>query len=309
MFKADLKQKQPVVYRILSKALKTNRLSHAYLLVGDKNVPKEDTALLLAQSLVCHHKDEDGFACQTCEACLRLQKEESFDLIRIRSTPLKKKDILKIQERFAQTSMETYAFQIYILDHFESCTPEAANTLLKFLEEPHPNILGILMAEDLSQVLDTIVSRTQLIPFKPLDPEGMRASLIQQYGNEEQASMLAHCGYSYESAKAWMENEDFSLLQESAKKYVDHHASLSQIVDLQTKIFYSKSKFKEKEAVRVWLCWILYYIKYNDGSKLSLEQRNEIFLILVEAFERLRRPVDLLLFLDDIHFRIRKAIL
>ena len=165
------------------------------------------------------------------------------------------------------------------------------------------------MAEDLSQVLDTIVSRTQVIPFKPLDPEGMRASLIQQYGNEEQASMLARCGYSYESAKAWMENEDFSLLQESAKKYIDHHASLSQIVDLQTKIFYSKSKFKEKEAVRVWLCWILYYIKYNDGSKLSLEQRNEIFLILVEAFERLRRPVDLLLFLDDIHFRIRKAIL
>ena len=172
MNKEILRQEQPIVYHTLSNALKNKRLAHAYLFTGPKGSPKAETALLLAQSMMCQHPDADGFACGQCDQCKRVEQEESLDFFwkhAIGTIPeknttfthtkakkterLKKQDIVNLQAFFEATSAEKANARVYILEDYDQATQEASNSLLKFLEEPQPGIYGILIADDKNMIL------------------------------------------------------------------------------------------------------------------------------------------------------------
>ncbi|MBR0137759.1 MAG: DNA polymerase III subunit delta, partial [Erysipelotrichaceae bacterium] len=77
-----LKETQPVVYSTLYNSLKSGHLSHCYLFVGDKGTFKKETALLLAQSLICPEKGKkDVWGCEECIDCIRVLSNNYFDLI------------------------------------------------------------------------------------------------------------------------------------------------------------------------------------------------------------------------------------
>ena len=97
MNKQQLKQEQPIAYRTLSHALKHDRLAHAYLFHGPTGTPKGAGADLLAQSIVCANRDEDGFACGECVDCRRIKEHQMTDFIYLdgTSTSIKKENILK----------------------------------------------------------------------------------------------------------------------------------------------------------------------------------------------------------------------
>ena len=79
-FAERLAVQQPVVYQTLKHALVQKKLAHAFLFVGQKGTPRLETALLLAQSLICSHVHE-GFACEECDECRRVAEENYADLI------------------------------------------------------------------------------------------------------------------------------------------------------------------------------------------------------------------------------------
>lgn len=136
------------MYQTLSNALKNQRVANAYLFHGPKGSSKLETAILFAQSIVCEHTDNDGFACQECESCKRIENEESLDYIIVSNDRIKKKDIVDLQTFFESTSAGKQNARIYILDHYDKATPDASNSLLKFLEEPSEGIYGILIADE-----------------------------------------------------------------------------------------------------------------------------------------------------------------
>ena len=166
MNKEYLKKAQPIVYQTLSNALKNKRVANAYLFHGPKGSSKLETAILFAQSIVCEHTDFDGFACQECESCKRIENEDSLDYMIVSNDRIKKKDIVDLQAFFESTSAGKQNARIYILDHYDKATPDASNSWLKFLEEPSEGIYGILIADEKSNVLPTIQSRCQAIHFK-----------------------------------------------------------------------------------------------------------------------------------------------
>ena len=79
-FAERLEAQQPVVYQTLKHALVQKKLAHAFLFVGQKGTPRLETALLLAQSLICQHV-HDGFACEECSDCQRIAEANYADLI------------------------------------------------------------------------------------------------------------------------------------------------------------------------------------------------------------------------------------
>ncbi len=173
MVKEQLAKEQPIVYQTLAHALKTNKLAHAYLFHGPKGTGKLDCACLLAQSLVCAHRDSDGFACEQCEECMRI-KNQSFADMRVldgSQESIKKEEVLKLQQAFHKTGLEHTGKRVYIVNCAEHATPEALNSLLKFLEEPAEDMNAILLAEQLDRLLPTIISRCQPIRFRPLSRE------------------------------------------------------------------------------------------------------------------------------------------
>lgn len=308
MDKQRFKQEQPIVYQMVSNALKHNHLAHAYLFTGPKGVNKRGAALLFAQSLVCEHVDEDGFACQECDSCKRLEKEESTNFFWLKDRRIKKQDILDVQMYFQSTSMEKSNRRIYILEGFDQATPDASNSLLKFLEEPQPGIFGILIADERSAVLPTIQSRCQWISFRPESPLMIQTQL-QEFIDEESAHVLAYSGYTLDQAKALFEDqEDFERVCEYAKKYLSNLSSMDMIVTMQSECFVAKSSLMDKKWVLLWMQWLLIMLK-QDRVDVSLDKNVRLRSLLVESMDVLNRPVDVALFLDRLYNQIRKVVI
>lgn len=326
MNKEELKKGQPIVYRTLSNALKENRLAHAYLFSGPKGSPKSETALLLAQSILCPNPDEDGFCCEECEQCKRIEQEESLDFFwkhsigyvkknessfstkkkEKKSERIKKQDIVQLQSFFESTSTEIANRRVYILEDYDQATTEASNSLLKFLEEPQPGIYGILIADDKNMILPTIQSRCQSIVFRPPMKEQL-LRLFEEMTDSMSAEMLVESGYTYASAKELLENETFTIIRQAALDYSTSWDSYDEIYRMQTTVFIPKSPLMDKQWIRLWLEWLLYLIKKHKTS-LSFEKEIELQMLIVEAFDRLRSPINLALFLDKLYTQIRKVV-
>ena len=169
MNRNELKTLQPIVYQTLHNALTNDSLSHCYLFVGPTGTARFETAVLLAQSLVCDHTD-DGWACQQCMQCIRIEENNYADYILIDGSKesIKAERILNLQYQFSQTALEKAGRKIFIINSCENMTLKAANSLLKFIEEPSGNVVGIFITSQIDRLLPTIVSRCQKVSFRPL---------------------------------------------------------------------------------------------------------------------------------------------
>lgn len=308
MNKSELKTRQPVVYQTLSNALKSKSLAHAYLLTGPKGCEKEETALLLAQSIVCPHCDQDGFACQECDTCQRVANGESADVhwIQPEKGHIKKQDVTALQTWFEGTSLEVSGQRVYVLEGFDTATPSSSNSMLKFIEEPSQGIYGILLADEKSNVLPTIQSRCQWISFRPASA-AQKQEQFREYVDPESARVLANNGYSTEQVQEWAEDESFQAVRYAAQSYVKGWESHETIYDMQTSVFVPRSALMKKEWVQLWVQWVYDLTRHKEAG-LPLDKQVKVQLILVEALDTLKIPVDLALFLDQLYSKIRKVV-
>ena len=208
MLQNKLADEQKVAYQILKNGLKNNSFVHAYLFVGEKGTPKMETAIFLAQSLLC---DQEGFACETCDTCQRVKDGNYADLIIKDGTDssIKKEDILNIQEQFSKTAIEAKGRKIYILNMIENATLEALNSLLKFLEEPSEDVTAILICEQQDRLLPTIISRCQMIPFRKTLPNALLQKCRNENMNELDAYLLTYLVNNYEQISEMIEDENY----------------------------------------------------------------------------------------------------
>lgn len=323
MFKDILKEQQPVVYHTLRNALEHDRLAHAYMFSGPSGTPKKETAYLLAQSLVC---EEEGFACETCDICQRILHNEYTDMIYLDGTSvsIKKDDILRLQQTFAKTGLEKKGKKVYILDHAENATPDALNSLLKFLEEPGNDMIAILIVEQLDRVLPTIVSRCQNIPFTPLsakqcyeavrnDMEPLDAYLLSNMIRQKSEILEAYESEDYQHARY--------LLKEMLEKYLI--SPYDALLFLQVDGFPAKQKKYGKQALQYLIDMLSIFFHdclRNDyalkdawyQTMVKKYQKRNIdvvtFLqILMQTKDTLLRSVNLQLLVDQMLYRMKEA--
>ncbi len=161
---------QKIVTTILKNAIEKNRYSHAYLFEsnGYKNV--NAVALSFAKYLSCPNHYTNTDKCVNCTQC-KLIDQNAFSEIKIIEPDglwIKKEQMDQLQTELIQTAVQS-KYRIYIVHNAEKMNPSAANSILKFLEEPEKNIIAILITDNIYQLLDTIVSRCQIISFKKND--------------------------------------------------------------------------------------------------------------------------------------------
>jgi DNA polymerase-3 subunit delta' len=163
---------QEQIIQTICSSLRSGTTSHAYLFYGPDGIGKKKLAAAFVRALNCSHIRDDF--CGQCLSCKKIAsgthpdihwivpdgKSVKIDQIR----QLKKKVSLKPHEARRQ---------VFILDVTGMITPEAANSLLKVLEEPPPATVFILLCENPGSLPPTIVSRCQLFPLQRLDRESM----------------------------------------------------------------------------------------------------------------------------------------
>ncbi len=158
--------------RLLRRAVQHQRLAHAYLFRGPEGVGKKRAALTLAAWLHCRDPQPDD-ACGRCPSCRKIAAHTHPDCTLIDpegTTPIKIDQIRDLQKELAFPPNEARV-RVAILVDIGRLGVAAANSLLKTLEEPPPEVLLVLTATEDAPLLDTIVSRCQVVPFAPLAGE------------------------------------------------------------------------------------------------------------------------------------------
>lgn len=155
--------KDEIVIKSLTNTLKTNKLSHAYLVIGEDSLYSDEFILRFVKAIFClENKNKEFFSCENCNNCRSINHGNYVDFYKLTSdTSIKKDEIQILKSDLSVKSF--YGKKIYWIKDIEKMTEQAANSLLKFLEEPEDDIIAILSCKNISAVLPTIISRCQQI--------------------------------------------------------------------------------------------------------------------------------------------------
>ncbi len=170
------------IVEALARSLREERLSHAYLFAGPEHIGKMALAMDLAQALECAGAEPP---CGECRSCRRIREGKHADVavLAVAKGPggeARKEigidDIKALQQAAGLQPFEGKA-RVFIIDGAERLSPEAANRLLKTLEEPPGNVYIILLAPDAAALLPTIVSRCRTYQLRPVPATVIEAAL------------------------------------------------------------------------------------------------------------------------------------
>lgn len=175
--------------------LTNERARHAYLITGPQGVGRRTLAIRLAQALNCSQPIEPAVPCGECRACRLIEKIQHPDFSVVQGENGRALKVDQIRELQRTLSLAPYeaTYKIALLLRFEDANPNAANALLKTLEEPPPQVVMLLTASDAEALLPTIISRCEVIRLRPLSIGQVSEGLQTRWGlPADEAHLLAH---------------------------------------------------------------------------------------------------------------------
>lgn len=160
------KDKQSLFYEEVKNSILNNKISHAYMIETNNYVLKDEIILSFIKTLFCSDHKFEQENCSACNICHLIDNNNLSDFMIIEpdGSWIKKEQVLEIKEKFKTTSFENRP-RIYWIKGADKLNKQAANSLLKFLEEPEGNIIAILEVDNRYKVLETIRSRCQIYSF------------------------------------------------------------------------------------------------------------------------------------------------
>ena len=168
---------QDHVVKTLTQAIRSDRVSHAYLFCGPRGTGKTSTARIMAKAVNCL-SPVDGQPDNECAMCTSITEGRAIDLIEIDAASNRRiADIRDLTEKIHYGPGEA-KYKVYIIDEVHMLTQEAFNALLKTLEEPPPHAILILATTDVQRVPLTIISRCQRFDFRRVPIEAMCEKLM-----------------------------------------------------------------------------------------------------------------------------------
>ncbi len=169
---------QDPIAQTLKNAIKTDRVSHAYLFSGTRGVGKTTMARILAKALNCLAVDKPTTKpCCKCDSCIAINIGEDIDVIEIDGASNNRVDEIRELRENAINRPARSRFKIYIIDEVHMLTTSAFNALLKTLEEPPSHIKFIFATTEPNKVLATIQSRCQRFDFSNIGPASIAGQL------------------------------------------------------------------------------------------------------------------------------------
>lgn len=247
---------------LLQQSLRNGQLSHAYLFVGPAHVGKFTLAQNLAQAVNCTSAEPP---CQECTSCRRIAASKHSDIHTVDLISVEKKEIGIRQIAEMQNAAHLPPFEgrtkVFIFDRAEMLSHEAANSLLKTLEEPPPNILIVLLTSKESALLPTIASRCQRLELRPLSLGQVTDLLVKDHHvAPDKADLLARLsggclGWALQALR------DENLLQEREQRLADFarlsgagtRDRLAYAADLAA--LFGKGRDRTTDVLSAWLQW------------------------------------------------------
>lgn len=245
---------------LLTRSVSRAKMSHAYLFRGPAGVGKKRTALAFAASINCSAPHAHS-ACGSCPSCHKFLSgnHPDFHVIRPEGAAIKISQVRELKHTLTFPPFEA-ACRVALLTDIHTMRREAANSLLKTLEEPPENTLLLLTGDEANDILPTITSRCQVIPFFNLPYDRVAERLIAD-GNtsaEEAATLAAVSEGSLGRARTLKEKGLLAMRQELVNQLVRHRAGQPEAVEVVFDFADRAAKLKEDldellELLKIWL--------------------------------------------------------
>ena len=262
-------ENQKNIFNLLKQSKKNDRLSHAYLFYGDEGVGKKEIAYALACMFYCEH---DG--CLECETCKTILEGQHLNVDYIGTLEAKKliskEQIVELQEEFSKTSLVDGP-RIYIVDGIDKASVSAQNSLLKFIEEPINNTptIGIFIANDLANVVSTIVSRCGLMHFPSIETKALINMLVENGVDRVDAELVSLITNNSEAAIEYINTEDYLFAKDMFYGFLDIKNPKQSIL-----FYLEKVDNLNTERMNLFLKWLIAF--YQDAFKM--EDKDDLIL-------------------------------
>ncbi len=158
---------QPIAYRVITNQLKKDLINHAYIIETNGNGFGLDFAKSFAKSLLCPFKYTSNKQCIDCFQCNQINDNSFIELkiIEPNGMWITKGQIEELQNTFMKKAV-VGSKKVYIINHFEKMKSNVMDSMLKFIEEPMEGIVALLICDNVNNIIDTIVSRCQIISLR-----------------------------------------------------------------------------------------------------------------------------------------------
>ena len=258
----------------LQNSLSTGKISHAYIINGEKSSGKEFIAKIFAMALQCEKEGVEP--CNECRSCKQTLSKNQPDIIYVSH---EKPNTISVDDIRAQVNndvgIKPYSskYKVYIISEAEKMTTQAQNAILKTLEEPPSYAVILLLVSNMNSLLPTILSRCVTLNMKPVSDKLLKKFLMEELqvpdykadvcvafarGNVGKAKLLAS-SEEFENIKA----EALSLL-----KYIKE-MEIQEIVAAIKKINEFKLEIQDYfDIIAIWYRDVLLFKATQDANQL-----------------------------------------
>ena len=270
--------------QLLAGQLARGSLRHAYLITGPAGVGRRTLALSLAQAVNCPTPLAPGIPCQTCRTCSQIARHQHPDLAVVQAEETGgtlKVDQIRVLQRSLNLAPYQARYRVAILLRFEEAHPSAANALLKTLEEPASQVILILTAESTDALLQTVVSRCEVLRLRPLPPNALATGLAEKWQvSAEESHLLAHISGGMPGYAHYLHHHPEAMAQRLA--WLDEHIQLldtGRVARFAYAEKIAKDKTALRQAIRTWMSlWqdVLHCHTGLTGQTVNLDRQQEI---------------------------------
>lgn len=222
-------------------AIKTHKVSHAYILAGEAGMGRKSLANAFALTLLCEQGRMEP--CMECHACRQVLSGSHPDLIYVGHEKPGSIGVDDIRKQINDTIMVrpySSSYKIYIVDEAEKMTVQAQNALLKTIEEPPSYAVIILLTTNQEAFLPTILSRCIQLKLKPLRDSVVKSYLMEKMHIEEADADVyaAFARGNLGKAITIASSEEFKLLHQELLHLLKHihDMDISELLDYIRKL-------------------------------------------------------------------------
>lgn len=294
----------------LQNAVAAKKISHAYIINGEKSSGKEFIAKIFAMTLQC---EKGGInPCQECHSCKQALSGNQPDIIRVmheKPGTISVDDIRTQVNNDVEIKPYSSPYKIYIINEAEKMTPQAQNAILKTLEEPPEYVVILLLTTNVNALLPTILSRCVLLNMKPVADEQVRKFLMEQEkvpdykadvcvafarGNIGKAKLLAS-SEDFENVKAealsllrYVQDMELHEIVAAIKKIGDYKLEVSDYLDIIAIWYRDVLLFKATSDVN----HLIFKEEISNIRKVAQRSSYEGIEEVIEALEKAKRRLD-----------------
>ncbi len=259
---------------MLKRTVRQQKMAHAFLFRGPFGVGKKTVAHSFAAYINCQTPQNEE-PCGSCPSCVKFRSGNHPDFMRIEpeGTAIKISQVRELKKTLAFPPFEA-RFRTVLLTEMHTMRREAANSLLKTLEEPPEGTVLILTGDEASDILPTIISRCQVIPFfaLPYAEVAQRLATEAEVEADDAATLAAVAEGSLGRAKMLAKKDLLSLRREVIEALMDHEPHTAPAIQAVYELAEQTTKLKEDlpellELLKTWFHDLVLYLN-GAGTKI-----------------------------------------